>query len=59
MILKFNLSKLTIVFKIALIKPFDNGPKIKILSLSIHYFKKHIKPIRGICQKILVNLNKQ
>ena len=36
MVLKFGVSKLAIVFKIALSKLIDNYPKIKILSLSLH-----------------------
>ena len=40
MVLKFNVSKSTIVFKIALQKLIDGFPKIKGSSLSLHYFKK-------------------
>ena len=36
MVLKFGVSKLAIVFKIALSKLIDNYPKIKILSLFLH-----------------------
>ena len=42
MVLKFHLSKSTIVFKIALKKLIDDFPKIKDSSLSLHYFKKKI-----------------
>ena len=38
MVLKFNVSKSTIVFKIALKKLMDHFPKIKDSSLSLHYF---------------------
>ena len=51
MVLKFNVSKSTIVFKIALSKLIDNYPKIKNSSLSIHYFKKYLKAIREIRKK--------
>ena len=40
MVLKFHLSKSTIVFKIALKKLIDDFPKIKDSSLSLHYLKK-------------------
>ena len=38
MVLKFNVSKSTIVFKIAFKKLVDHFPKIKDSSLSLHYF---------------------
>ena len=50
-VLEFNVSKSTIVFKIALSKLIDNYPKIKNSSLSIHYFKKYLKAIREIRKK--------
>ena len=40
MVLKFHVSKSTIVFKIALKKLIDDFPKIKDSSLSLHYFFK-------------------
>ena len=40
---KINVSKSTITFKIALSKLIGNYPKIKKSSLSLHYFKKHLK----------------
>ena len=40
MILKFKVSKSTIVFKITLSSFIDGYPKIKNSSLSLHYFKK-------------------
>ena len=40
MVLKFHVSKSTIVFKIALKKLIDDFPKIKDSSLSLHYLKK-------------------
>ena len=43
MVLKLNVSKSTIIFKIALYKLIDDYPKVKDLSLSLHYFKKHLK----------------
>ena len=45
MVLKFNVSKSTIIFKITLSKLIDEYPKIKDSSLSLHYFKKHLKMI--------------
>ena len=50
MVLKFGVSKLAIVFKIALSKLIDNYPKIKNSLLSLHYFNKHSKTIREICK---------
>ena len=51
MAFKFNASKSTIMFKIALSKLIDDYPKIKNSSLSLHYFKKHLKIIREICKE--------
>ena len=45
MAFKFNVSNSTIMFKIALSKLIDNYRKIKNSSLSLHYFKKHLKMI--------------
>ena len=46
MVLKFSVSKLTIMFKIALSKLKDNYPKIKNLSLSLHCLN---------CLKVLIS----
>ena len=51
MALKFNVSKPTIVFKIALKKLIDDYPKIKDSSLSLHYFFKKLRVIREICKE--------
>ena len=51
MVLKFHVSKSTIVFKIALKKLIDDFPKIKNSSLSLHYFKKHLKLIKQVCKE--------
>ena len=40
MVLKFHVSKSTIVFKIALKELIDDFPKIKDSSLSLHFLKK-------------------
>ena len=40
MVLKFNMNKSTIVFKIALKKLIDDFPEIKDSSLPLHYLKK-------------------
>ena len=51
MVLKFNVSKSTMMFKIALSKLIDNYPKIKYSSLSRRYFKKHLKIIKEVCKE--------
>ena len=51
MVLKFNVSKSTMMFKIALSKLIDNYPKIKYSSLSLRYFKKHLKIIKEVCKE--------
>ena len=48
---KFKVSKSTIVFKITLSKLIDKYPKIKKSSLSLHYFKKHLKLIKEVCKE--------
>ena len=48
---KFKVSKSTIVLKIALNKLIDKYPKIKNSSLSLHYFKKHLKSIKEVCKE--------
>ena len=47
MVLKFNMSKSTIRFKIALKKLIDDFPKIKDSSLSLHYFLKKLEIDKG------------
>ena len=51
MVLKFHVSKSTIVFKIALKKLIDDFPKIKDSSLSLHYFLKKLKLIKEVCKE--------
>ena len=51
MVLKFNVSKSTIVFKIALKKLIDDYPKIKDSSLSLHYFLKKLKVLKAVCKE--------
>ena len=51
MVSRLGVSKLTIVFKIALFKLINNYPKVKNSSLSLHYFKKYLKTIREICKE--------
>ena len=48
---KFKVSKSTIVFKIALSRLIDKYPQIKNSSLSLHYFKKHLKLIKEVCKE--------
>ena len=57
MVSKFNVSKSTMVFKIALKKLIDDFPRIKDSSLSLHYLKKK-KLIKEVCKETLGNLNK-
>ena len=51
MAFKFNVSKSMIMFKITLSKLIDDYPKIKNSSLSLHYFKKHLKMIKEVCKE--------
>ena len=51
MILKFKVSKSTIAFKTALSRLIDEHPKIKDSSLSLHYFKRHLKLIKEVCKE--------
>ena len=48
---KFKVSKMTIVFKIALGRLIDEYPKIKDSSLSLHCFKKYLKLIKKVCKE--------
>ena len=48
---KFNVSKSTIMFKIASSKLIDDYPKIKNSSLSLQYFKKNLKMIKEVCKE--------
>ena len=51
MVLKFNISESTIMFKIILSKLRDDYPKIKDSSLSLHYFNKKLRMIEEVCQE--------
>ena len=51
MVLKFQVSKSTIVFNIALKKLIDDFLKIKNSSLSLDYFLKNLKLIKDICKE--------
>ena len=51
MVSKFGVNNSTILFKIALVKLINNYPKIKNSSLSLHFFKKHLKMIKEICKE--------
>ena len=51
MVSKFKVRKSIIVFKIALTRLIDKYPKIKDSSLSLHYFKKHLKLIKEVCKE--------
>ena len=48
MVLKFKVSKSTIIFKIALSRLIDDYPKMKDLSLSFHYFFKKLKMVKEV-----------
>ena len=48
---KFKVSKMTIVFKIALGRLIDEYPKIKDSSLLLHCFKKYLKLIKKVCKE--------
>ena len=48
---KFKVRKSTIEFKIALSRLIDEYPNIKYSSLSLHYFKKHLKSIKEVCKE--------
>ena len=51
MVLKFHVSKSTIVFKIALKKLIDDFLKIKDSSLLLNYFLKNLKLIKEACKE--------
>ena len=51
MVSKFKVSKSTKVSKIALSKLIEEYPNIKNSSLSLHYFKKHLKLIKEVCKE--------
>ena len=51
MVLKFNISESTIMFKTILSKLIDDYPKIKDSSLSLHYFNNKLKMIEEVCQE--------
>ena len=48
MVLKFKVSKSTIMFKIALCRLIDDYPKIKHSSLSLYYFLKKLNVIKEV-----------
>ena len=48
MVLKLNVSKSIIAFKITLKKLIDDFPEIKDSSLSLHYFHKNLKLIQEV-----------
>ena len=51
MVLKFHVSKSTIVFKIALKKLIYDFPKIKESSRLLHYFQKNMKLMKEVCKE--------
>ena len=51
MVLKLNVSKSTRMFKIALSNLIDAYPKIKELSLPLHYLKKKLRVIKQVCKE--------
>ena len=48
---RINVSKSTIVFRIAFSKLIDNHRKVENSTLSLHYFKKKLKTIREISEE--------
>ena len=48
MVLKFKVSKSTIMFKIALCRLIDDYPRIKHSSLSLYYFLKKLNVIKEV-----------
>ena len=51
MVLKFKVSKSTIIFKIALSRLIDDYPKMKDSSLSFHYFFKKLKMVKEVWEE--------
>ena len=51
MVLKFKVSKSTIMFKIALCRLIDDYPIIKHSSLSRYYFLKKLNVIKEVCKE--------
>ena len=51
MVLKLNVSKSTIVVKIAFKKLIDDYLRIKDSSLALHYFKNNLKLIKEVCKE--------
>ena len=51
MVLKFKVSKSTIMFKIALCRLIDDYPRIKHSSLSLYYFLKKLNVIKEVCKE--------
>ena len=45
------MSKLTVYFKVTLVKLLDKHPKIKCLSLSLVVFKQYAKTIKEACKE--------
>ena len=50
MVLKFKVSKSTVLFKITLSTLIDDYPKINDSSLSLHYFLKNCK-LKDVCKE--------
>ena len=48
---KFEISKATINFKIAIVKFIDEYPKMRKLCISLYYLKNNFKLIREVCQE--------
>ena len=51
MVLKFKVSKSTIMFKIALCRLIDDYPRIKHSSLSLYYFLKKLNVTKEVCKE--------
>ena len=48
---KFKISKVTINFKIDIIKFIDDYPKMRKSSISLHYLKSNFRVIKEVCKE--------
>ena len=48
---KFKISKVTINFKIDIIKFIDDYPKIQKSSISLHFLKNNFRVIKDVCKE--------
>ena len=48
---KFEIKKATINFKIGMIKFIDDYPKMRKLSISLHFLKNNFRVIKDVCKE--------